>query len=66
VKRGCKKDGKEGREAEMWKRDWRGVSLRVFGQCILLYLQLYFIYYKSGCGRRQIAEPPKIMCVVSF
>jgi hypothetical protein len=41
-------------------------SLRVFGQCILLYLQLYFIYYRSGCGRRQVAEPPKIMCVVSF
>jgi hypothetical protein len=22
------------------------------------------IYYKSGCGRRQVAEPPKIMCYV--
>ena len=38
----------------------------VFGQSILLYLQLYFIYYKSGCERRQISEPSKIMCVVSF
>jgi hypothetical protein len=36
----------------------------VFGQYILLYLQLYLIYYGSGCGRRQIAEPPKIMCFI--
>ena len=40
-------------------------SFRVFGQCILLYLQLYLIYYRSGCGRRQVVEPPKIMCVIS-
>jgi hypothetical protein len=40
-------------------------SLRVFGQCILLYLQLYLIYYRSGCGCRQVVEPPKIMCVIS-
>ena len=62
---GCKKDGKEGREAENWKRDWRGRSLRVFGHCMLLYLQQYLIYYRSGCRRRQIAKPPKIMCSVS-
>ena len=41
-------------------------SLKVFGQYILLYLQLYLIYYRFGCGRRQVAEPSKIMCVVSF
>jgi hypothetical protein len=23
-------------------------------------------YYESGCGRRQIAEPPKIMCIVFY
>ena len=40
-------------------------SLRVFGQCILIYLQLYLIYYRFGCGRRQVAEPPKIMLVIS-
>jgi hypothetical protein len=39
-------------------------SLRLFGQCILLGLQLNLIYYGSGCGRRQIAEPPKIMFVI--
>jgi hypothetical protein len=44
------------------KKDSRGISLRVFGLCILLYLQLYLIYYGSRCGRRQVAEPPKIMC----
>ena len=38
----------------------------MFGQCILLYLQLYLIYYRSRCGRRQIAEPPKIMCFVFY
>ena len=38
----------------------------VLGQCILLYLQLYLIYYKSLCERRQVVEPPKIMSVVSF
>jgi hypothetical protein len=38
----------------------------VLGQCILLYLELYLIYYKSLYGCRQVAEPPKIMCVVSF
>ena len=32
---------------------------------MLLYLQQYLIYYRSGCERRQITEPPKIMCSVS-
>ena len=36
----------------------------MFGQYILLYLQLYLIYYGFGCERRQIAEPPKIMCFI--
>jgi hypothetical protein len=36
----------------------------VFGKYILLCLQLYLIYYGSGCGHRQIAEPPKIICFV--
>ena len=36
----------------------------MFGQCILLYLQLYLIYYGSGCGRRQIVELSKIMFFV--
>jgi hypothetical protein len=54
--------GQRGRKLE--KRLER-VSLMLFGHCMLLYLQQYLIYYKSGCGRRQIAEPPKIMCSVS-
>ena len=36
----------------------------MFGQCILLCLQLYLIYYRSECERRQIAEPPNIMFVI--
>ena len=41
-------------------------SLKVFGQYILLYLQLYLIYYRSGCKCRQVAELLKIMCVISI
>jgi hypothetical protein len=51
------KNGKETGEGY-----FSGCSVNVFYYA----LQLYLIYYKSGCGRRQIAEPPKIMCVVSF
>ena len=38
----------------------------MFGQYILLCLQLYLIYYISECGHRQIAEPLKIMCFVFY
>ena len=38
----------------------------VLDQCILLYFQLYLIYYKSLYERRQVAESLKIMCVASF
>jgi hypothetical protein len=31
----------------------------------VLYLLLYQLYYKSLCGRRQVAEPPKNICIVS-
>ena len=65
VKEDAKKTEKRQRGRNVGKR-LGGIFLRVFGHCMLLYLQQYFIYYKSGCGRRQIAEPPKIMCVVSF
>jgi hypothetical protein len=63
VKRGLAERPK--RNKRLGKRDERQ-SLRVFGQCILLFLQLNLIYYRSGCGRRQIAEPPKIMFVICF
>ena len=38
----------------------------VLGQRILLYLYLYQLYYKSLCGRRQVAEPPKICVLYLF
>ena len=61
VKRRMERDGK----TENQKRDLREGSLRGSRQRILLYLYLYQLYYKSLCGRRQVAELPKNMCVVS-
>jgi hypothetical protein len=40
-------------------------SLRVFGQCILLYLQLYLIYYRSDVDVGKLPNHLKL-CVLSI
>jgi hypothetical protein len=57
-----KKVGKKA-EAELEKRLERGISYGVRRTHFIVFVAT-LIYYKSRCGRRQVAEPPKTMCYV--
>ncbi len=58
-------DGKRKKMLKNQKRDLRERSLMCSDKCFYC-ICYYTIYYQSLCGRRQVAEPPKIMCVMSF